>query len=160
MHFDEKFWLAIAFLTFTALILKFVGPAISKMLNAASQKIVDEMSKAREMRKKAAELLVQAEKFHQESSEYAKRMIEDAKIEAQRLINLTTEAIESEVKKKTDAVLERVKVEEERAIRDIKSDIILTSIKIMNEQIAKDMGERNHEHLVDQAIKDFAKVVH
>ena len=36
---NEKFWLAIAFLSFVALIIKYVGPIIAKALDNKSKKI-------------------------------------------------------------------------------------------------------------------------
>ena len=52
--FNEKFWLAIAFLTFVGLIIKYVGPKITKSLDQKSKEIAEEILAAKEMKEKAA----------------------------------------------------------------------------------------------------------
>ena len=63
MHFDEKFWLAVAFFTFVALMAKYVWPIIAKSLDAGSKKIAEEILAAQEMKKEAEKLLAKAEKI-------------------------------------------------------------------------------------------------
>ena len=69
--FNEKFWLAIAFLTFVGLIIKYVGPKITKSLDQKSKEIAEEILAAKEMKEKAAKLLATAEAYYKESLYYS-----------------------------------------------------------------------------------------
>ena len=59
--FDEKFYLALAFLTFLGLIVKFVWPKIADALDANSKKIAQELLEAQELKERAQKLLKDAE---------------------------------------------------------------------------------------------------
>ncbi len=158
-HFDEKFWLAMAFLAFLALLLKFAKSAIIKSLEAKSQQIAKEILDAKEMKEKAAQLLAKAEKFAQESELYAQKVIKDAEIEALKYANETKKTIEEEVAKKTAAALERIKMEEQLAVSQIKEKIINGALSEFTEKFAKDQNNEQHKILNDKAIKDLEKLL-
>ena len=55
--FDEKFWLAIAFVVFIVFIYKFLGNKINSMLNEKSQQIASDLLLASQAKEKAEKLL-------------------------------------------------------------------------------------------------------
>ena len=71
---DEKFWLAIAFVLFIIFIYKFLGYKISSMLNEKSQQIARDLLMASQAKEKAEKLLKEAQDYHQQSIEYAKKL--------------------------------------------------------------------------------------
>ena len=73
--FNEKFWLAIAFVAFLALLLKFARTAITKSLDDKSKAIAEEILAAKDLKEKAVKLLAHAEKFSSESSSDRKSVV-------------------------------------------------------------------------------------
>lgn len=157
---NEKFWLAIAFLSFVTLIIKYVGPIITKALDNKSKQIAEEILAAKEMKEKAAKLLEKAEKYYQESTTYADQLIKDAEIEAQKFAVESKQLLETEVAKKTAAALDRVKLEEESAIREIKTRIVASAMQNLTANLDKTVDKNKHDQLVSRSIQDLEKIIH
>lgn len=159
INFDEKFWLAIAFCTFAALIIKFVKPIICKALGDKSQAIAQEILDAKEMKDKAQKLLSEAEKYCSESKQYSEKLLKDAEAEAKKFATESKEQIEAEVAKKTAASITRIKSEEEAAIRKIKNKIVSSTINTISENISKEMTQDHQDHLIKEAASTITKSV-
>lgn len=156
-HFDEKFWLALAFLTFLALLIKLAKSTILKSLNEKSQEIAKEILNAKEMKEKAAKLLDKAEKYAHDSELYAQKLIKDAEIEALKYSVESKKLVDEEISKKTAATLERIKMEETIAINKIKEKIITSAIANFSENFAKSQNLTSHQTLNEKALKDLEK---
>ena len=126
---DPKFWLSISFLIFLALMLKYLMPKITVDLDNKSKQIADQIADAKKMREQAEELLISAKKHNEDSINYCQKLIEDAKNEASKLLADSQNSLEEELAKKTALAKERIKAEEEKTIREIKSGIIEVVIK-------------------------------
>lgn len=154
---NEKFWLAISFTSFVILMIKFVKPIILKSLDTKSQEIAEEIDTAKKMKEQAAELLVQAEKYHNESKKFADKLISDADLEAQKFATDAKQSAEDEVAKKTAASIERIKIEEVIAIREIKTKIVSSTIESISNNIGSEMNNEQHNHLVAKSVQDLGK---
>lgn len=157
--FNEKFWLAISFVTFILLLIKFVRPQMAKALDGKSKAIAEEIMAAKEMKERAIQLLAKAEKYSAESASYAQKLIKDAEAEAEKFAAEARQTLDQEISKKTAASIERIKLEEIGAIRDIKTKIVAAAMENLSENIAAKMDQKNHEQLVAQATQDFEKVI-
>lgn len=153
INFDEKFWLAIAFLTFAIFIFKKVGPLLSKALDDQSEAIAKELKDAKELKEKATKLLEDAEKFSSESKNYAEKLLKDAEIEAQKFTDNSQRLIEEEIAKKTNATIERIKIEEESAIRKLKEQIITSTISNLSNNLSEKLTNQHQDHLIQEATK-------
>ncbi|MES2678040.1 MAG: hypothetical protein V4612_07015 [Pseudomonadota bacterium] len=156
---DPKFWLSISFLIFLALVIKFVLPKIILALDSKSKQIADQIIAAKQMKEKAEQLLLAAKKHHEESLAYCQKLIEDAKAEAAKLVADSQKSLGEELAKKTDLAKERIALEEEKTIREIKSGIISAAIKIIATKAANLSGNSAAD-LSKKAIDDISKMVH
>lgn len=147
---DEKFWLAIAFLAFVFLLYKYVWPILSKTIADHSNQIAKDLLDAKEMKEKALNLLKESEEQYQKSLEFSKKLIIDAENEAKKLFEDAKMAIEKDVAKKTEALNNRIKNEEEKTIRDIKEKIIkMAFVNVENEL------KNSENNIVKRAIDDI-----
>ncbi len=160
MFHDPKFWLAVTFITFIALIIKIAGRKITKSIEEKAKLIAEEILAAKEMKERAAALLIKAEKHLEDSENYAAKLLQDAENEAKKFAEEAAEMMEIEISKKTSAAMERIKMEEAIAIREIKNRIVNSAVDNLSSNIDKDLNASNHEKLIDQAINDFEKVIH
>jgi F-type H+-transporting ATPase subunit b len=151
--FDEKFWLSVAFFFFLILAIKYVWPKLAKALDDKAKQISEEILAAKNIREKAEKFLLIAEKHYQESITYAEKLMKDAELDAQRLIKESQEILEKEIAKKTSAALDRIKFEEEIAIREIKEKIISSAMESLVTDLKLD--QKNHDQLIEKAAQDF-----
>lgn len=154
--FDEKFWLAIAFFSFLALLIKFVFPIISKSLENKAKKIADDINDAKLMKEKASKLLIEAEKSYKESLNFAEKIINDAKLESSKISIETAKALEKEINKKIEIALERIKSSEEAVIREIKIKIISSAINELSKNF--NLQKRDHWKIIENSIKNFQRI--
>ncbi len=158
--FNEKFWLAISFTAFVIFIIKYVRPTIARALDNKSKAIAEEILAAKELKEKAVKLLEKAKKHQKEAEEYAQNLVKNAEIEAQNFANESQKILETEIAKKTIAAIERIKIEETAAIREIKSKIVSLAIENISKNISSELTENHHDQLNTKAVEDFKKVVH
>ncbi len=156
---DPKFWLAISFLIFLALIIKYALPKIISILDSKSQQIAKQISDAQQMKERAEGLLLAAKKYHEESLLYCQKLIENAKDDATKLLTDAQQSMEQELSKKTALAKERIALEEARAIREIKSSIIQAAIKTIETKSAN-ISNNSSGNLTKKAIDDIGKIVH
>lgn len=159
MIFDEKFWLAIAFLGFVVAVIKFVAPMIKNQLELKSRQIAQELLDAKEAKEEAKRLLLAAQKMYQEAMLSADKIIKDSASEAQKFLQEAQAAANAEMAKKMSALETRIKSEEEQAIREIKLSVINAAIKKVQENLQV-MQKNNSENLVKKAVNDVSKIVH
>lgn len=157
---NEKFWLAIAFFTFAALIIKYVGPIITKALDKKSKQIAEDILMAKELKEKAQKLLENAEKYFAESMNFAEKLKKDAEIEVKQFAEESQKNLEAEINTRTNAALQRIKIEEESAVREIKVSIISKAVEGLSTGLTKGLDQKNHEILISKAASDFAKIIH
>ena len=133
---------------------------IAKILDQKTKQIADEIATAKMMKEKAEKLLIEAEKFHKDSIEFSNNLLLSAELESQKLITEAQKSLEDEINKKIAAAEERIKTEEEKLIRDIKSKIIMAAIQVVEENILKSDKKKRSESSIEKAIEDFSKTVH
>lgn len=157
--FDERFWLAIAFLSFVALIVRHVAPIISKQLDAKSKQIAEELLAAKEMKEKAERMLAASEERYAEAIVFAEQVIKDSSMEAQKYFDEALKLAEAEISKKMVAVENRIKQEQERTVREIKIKIIDSALQVVQSNL-NNVQKAQSDHLVKRAVDDVSKLVH
>lgn len=157
--FDEKFWLGVAFVTFVAILWKLAGKKIIKIIDENSEQIAHDIELAKQSREKAELALARAEKYLEESKAYSKKLIADAQKEAEDILLKANSSCEDEVKKKMDAKHKRIHTEEQALIREVKREIIRSSIEAIIENIKNDLTQEESQNLISTSIKDLDRII-
>jgi F-type H+-transporting ATPase subunit b len=156
---DEKFWLAIAFLAFVLLVLKYVWPILSQKISDESKNIAAQLLSVKEMKEKAEKLLADSQKKYDDALVSSAQLIEDAKKEATKLLKDSKDSIESDIAKKMAALENRIKSEEEKTVREIKSRIISSAFDSFESGL-KNAQKNNLDKVAKSAVDDLSKVIH
>jgi len=136
LFLSTKFWLAVSFFIFVVALIKLAGPVIIRALSNKAKEVAQTLNEAREIKQQAEQVLIDSKRYQQESVEYSRKLIAEAKSEAEELIRQTKEALQAELNKKTNLTKERIAIEEEKVIRTLKTDIISKAIdKIENSAV-------------------------
>ncbi len=154
----EKFWLAVAFLSFVTLMIKYVWPLLAKALDSKSKSIAEEILAAKEMKDGAEKLLAKAEKLHHEAVLFAQKLVKDTENEVQKLIAESQQILDEELAKRKTAALDRIKFEEESAIRELKIKIVNSALGKLTKEL--DLGQEGHEKLIEKTLNNLDKTVH
>lgn len=155
---NEKFWLAIAFFSLLMVLIKYAWPHIARTLDSQSKQIAEEILAAKEMKEKAAALLIKAEKYHDDALHYAQKLVKDAEDESKKFAAESKQILEAELAKKTAAAIERIKLEESHAMREVKTRIIASALETVRNDLAKNMSAAQHDELLKRATSDFEKI--
>lgn len=158
IHFDEKFWLAIAFFAFLLLLAKYVFPTISKSLGNKSQDIAKELLEAKELKEKAAKLLEAADQYHKESQNFAKKLLEDAQKEADKFLQDAQASIAKDLEKKTAAAKVRIQYAEENALKQVQRSIIASAINEIQKEAEAGLNKEQSDYIIKEAAKTFEKI--
>ena len=158
MLHDPRFWLAISFCIFLGLMIKYVWPIIIRMIDGKTKSIADEIDSALEIKNKAQALMLEAEKYQQETLNYAHKLIEDARAEANSIINSAKHVAEQEVAKKLAVAMQRINQEEEKIIREVKSRIINNAIKTIADKLPAN-SKKSSDFVIETAISDLNKII-
>ena len=150
MIHDPKFWLAISFIVFVILMIKYALPLILKGLDSKVIKITNLLKDAEDSKKKADQLLKDAEKYLEDSVKFGDQIVKDAAIESQKITEDYRVSVEKEIAKKLSVSEERIKSSEERIVREIKSKIVESAINA----IANNIDDVADEKALDQATKN------
>lgn len=153
--FNEKFWLAIAFFSFLSLLIKFVFPKIAKNLDSQSKKIAEDILEAKKLREGAQKLLEEAQAFHKYSIEHSQKIITDAIEEAKKIEINSKKSLEDQIKKISDIALERLKSEEESAIRQVKVNILNEAVEQFS---AINFNDNEHNKIIEKALEKISKI--
>ena len=160
MHFvDAKFWLAIAFFTFLLIIYKLAWLFLSKMIAGKADQIAKDLNDAKEAKARAESLLEKAQQSLDKSLENSKQIIAEAEDEAKKLIADSKKAVEDEINRKVGALNERLKAEEEKAVRDIKSKIVAAALQSVKDDLS-DIDKDKVANVVKKSIDDISKIIH
>ena len=150
MIHDPKFWLAISFIVFVILMIKYALPLILKSLDSKVIKITNLLKDAEDSKKKADQLLKDAEKYLEDSVKFGDQIVKDAAIESQKITEDYIVSVKKEIAKKLSVSEERIKSSEERIVREIKSKIVESAINA----IANNIDDVADEKALDQATKN------
>ncbi len=150
MFHDPKFWLAISFVIFVALIIKYAFPVILKMIDGKVDQITKSIKDVQEAKITAEKLLKDAQQYYDDSVKYGDKIIKDAVAESKNIMQEYKIAIEDEINKKVEAAHARIKTSEEMVIREIKSKIIESAVQA----IAKNIEYVTNEKSLDEATKN------
>ena len=150
-------WVAISFVVFVLLAVKFAGKSINAALDKKIAEIKADIETAERLKKEAQDLLADFQNKQRDAEKAALQIIEQAKQSA-RAVQEAAEADLSESMARREAQLtERLKRVEEKAIADIQNHAADLALKATREIVEKTLDEKASTKLLDQAIQSVSK---
>ena len=102
MFEDPEFWVAIAFVIFLGILVKFGVPKMAlSALDTRSDRIRQALDEAHRLRSEAQDVLAQYQKKRDEAEKEAQAIIENARLEAERLAAEAKSKVEEFVSRRT-----------------------------------------------------------
>ena len=134
MEFDATFWVAISFVIFfVGLVYLKVPQKVNDLLTKMIVDIKKEIDESEKLRTESKELLVKAKNKLDSAEKEKKRIIDDAKSDAERLIIEMNDKFHNSSELKKNLAQNKINQMKDNAIKDIKN----TSIKIAIDSVKK-----------------------
>jgi F-type H+-transporting ATPase subunit b len=150
-------WVAISFVIFVAMAVKFAGKKITSALDAKIAQIKADIETAERLKKEAQDLFADFEKKQRDAEAIAAKIIEDAKASARLVQEQAEQDLTQSMQRREEQLVQRLKQIEERAIADIQNHAADLAIAATREIVAKTLDEKTSKNLVDQAIQSVSK---
>jgi F-type H+-transporting ATPase subunit b len=160
MLHDPKFWLAVAFFIFVGAAIKYIIPVVIKMIDQKRNQISENLNQANELRLSALKLLEEAEKYYQDSITLSSELIERARKESEIILESSKKVVEAELNTKMNLATQKIKQEEEKAIRQMKSAIVSAAIKTIEDSLFNSDNKKISQGTTNKAISNISKLIH
>jgi len=158
---NTDFIVLIGFLVFIGILLYFKVPGkVAEMLDARANSIRADLNEAKALREEAQTLLASFERQQKEVKVQAKRIVENAKDEANRAAAQAKEDIATSVARRLAAAEEQIETAKSAAIKEVRDQAVLVAVAAAREVIANQMTAEDGNALIDDAISQVGAKLH
>ncbi len=157
---DPAFWVAIAFVAFVGVMIKFAYGKIVGALDERAAGIKSELDEAVKLREEAQSLLAGYQRKQRDAVSEAEDIIAQAKADAERLATDAEAALEAEVKRRTDMALDKIAQAEAQVVQDVRNTSIEVAIKAAEKLISENLDDAKARSLIDESISDIEGKLH
>ena len=159
---DAETWVAIAFILFIIILLRFGWSRIVNALDNRAKLIKQELDEARNLREQAQSILADYQSKKQNSEKEISKIIEKAKIETESNIQISLKNHKDLLNRRKKNAEEKIIQAKERVLQDIKEAIVDISIDASKALIQENFTDSHGKKLADEASakidKDFLKL--
>jgi F-type H+-transporting ATPase subunit b len=151
----------IGFLAFLSILFYFGVPAmLGGMLDKRAATIRAELDEARALREEAQTLLASYERKAREVEEQAKRIIAEARTNAEDAANEAKGEIERSIARRLAAAEDQIASAEAKASRAVRDRAASVAIAVAGEVIAKNTSAADQNKMIDDAITQVERQLH
>jgi F-type H+-transporting ATPase subunit b len=122
MFEDPEFWVALAFVIFMGILVKFGVPKMAlSALDERSDRIKQALDEAQRLRSEAQAVLTQYQKKREEAEKEAQAIIVSARVEAERLAGEAKGKVEEFIARRTKMAESKIAQAEAQALADVRA---------------------------------------
>lgn len=150
------FWMTIIFLIVFFILAKFGFPVITGMVEKRTKRIDEALKAAKKAEDAIAHLEQEQERLMAETRNQQARLLQEAASERDRIISQAKEQAAAEAGKIIDDAKARIEREKEEALRDMRREVALMSMKIAEKVVRKDLeSDGAQKQLVDKLLDEI-----
>lgn len=153
--FDEKFWVAAAFVIFVALVTPKMWPAITSRLDARSQRIRDELDEAVRLREEAQALLSQYQRQQRDAEQEAQAIIDQAQAEAKQMIDAAERRLDEQMIRREQMAKDKIAQTEAEAVAALRAAAADIAVDAATDVIRQQLDAARADDLIEHAISDL-----
>lgn len=157
---DPKFWVALSFVTFIALMAKPVGRFIASALDGRGARIRAELEEATRLRVEAQELVSAYQKKQRESMEEAEQIVSAAREQALRMGREAESALKATIEARTKAATDKIAQAEAQALKDVQAHVVDVAVAAARTLLIEKAGSLGAGDAVAQAVADLDRKLH
>ena len=157
LYVGDMLFVMITFLVLMWLVKIVAWKPITKMMQARSDKIVNDIDSAKESRTKAAELAQKRQAELDKTRDDANTIINTAKQNGQRQQEQIVEDARNEASNLKSSAEKDIEQERQEALANSRKDVASLSVEIASKIISKELNEDDQKGLVDSYIEGLGK---
>jgi len=155
MFEDPEFWVALAFVIFVGILVKFGVPKMAlSALDARSDRIKQALDEAHRLRSEAQEVLTQYQKKRDEAEKEAQAIIVSARAEAERLASEAKGKVEEFIARRTKMAEGKIAQAEAQAVADVRAAAADAAVAAAEKILVQSTHGAAAENLIAKGISD------
>ena len=158
-YLDPKFWVAVSFLIFLALVGRTAWARITEMLDGRAERVREELAEAARLRTEAEALLRQAEADRSAALVEAKTMIANATAEAARVATAAVAEAEASAKRRERMAMDRIGAAEGAALAEVRSAAAEVATAAARDVIGQRLDATADAAMIDRAVADLPRML-
>ena len=152
------FWMTVIFAIVFFVLAKFGFPVITGMVEKRHRRIEDALEAARKAEEAIAHLTQEQERIMDQTRAEQALVKKEAALERDRMISAAREQAQVEAQKIIDEAKARIAEEKEDALRDMRREVALLSMKIAEQVVRKDLeSDDSQRRLVDALVNEMSE---
>lgn len=153
---NTNFVVSIAFIAFIAILIYLKVPAkITRLLDNREQSIRDEINGATSILEESKSLLADLEREHKSNIIKAEKIVQDAELEAKRLLSESKKEIRSSIERKIKLAEEQIQATEDSVIKSIKDRAIDKAFLVAESQLTELPKSQLKSSIVEDSLKSL-----
>jgi F-type H+-transporting ATPase subunit b len=153
-----QLWVIATFVVMLVLLAKLAFKPIGDALERRGQTIKAALDDAEKSRVDAKKLMEDYQKQIAEARNEANKVIEEARVLGEKVRKEVVDKANAEASAVVQRAQEEIVRQKEKGVQELKDTVASLSVQIASRVIEKEVNEATHRQLVDNLIKDLAKV--
>jgi F-type H+-transporting ATPase subunit b len=153
MHFDETFWVGLAFLTIIALLYKKIAQFLLAALDKKSQNIESELREAVKLRKEAQEIRDSYYHKYEEAVQHSKELIANAEIDIEKMLHQANLDIKASTKNNIALTCEKIKEREVQIIDEMRNKAVVIAFDGAKDILISKLDAKKNDQLISESAK-------
>ena len=160
MNIDATFWVAVSFIIFIGLLIYLKVPQkIDLTLKESIKKIKDEIENAEKLKDEAKNILSENETKVSKSKNEIKKLLQDAKDQAEKNIIKTNEEFHNVIENRKKSAEEKIRQMKAQAIKDVKNSSVNIAIKAVEKIIQNSIDKKKLDKIYLSSIEETKKIL-
>ena len=156
MFEDPEFWVALAFVIFIGILIKFGVPKmVFSSLDERSDRIKQALDEAQRLRSEAQAVLTQYQKKREEAEKEAQAIIVSARVEAERLAGEAKGKVEEFIARRTKMAESKIAQAEAQALADVRAAAADAAVAAAEKVLVQTTHGAAAESLIAKGISDL-----
>lgn len=157
---EAEFWVSIAFVIATAVVIWKARGALLGMLDRRAEKIKAELDEARRLAEEAQKTLAQHQLRQRDALKEAEAIIAQARADAERSAQEGRKDLAAALERRKRLAAEKLALEEQKALDEVRAAAVDVAISAVRRILAEDLDPKRKAALVDQAIAALPETLH
>jgi F-type H+-transporting ATPase subunit b len=150
-------WTILTFLLLLTVLAKFAWKPLLKMLKDREELIRSSLEDAEKAKEKLERLNAEGEAIINQARSEAQSILSEGKAIAAKLKDETLDVAKVQAKKIASEAEKQINIEKDKAIAEIKSEVVNLSISIAEKLINKNISPEDNKALIDESLSNIKK---
>ncbi len=147
-------WTILTFLLLLTVLAKFAWKPLLKMLKDREEMIRNSLDDAEKAQAELARLNAEGEEIINKARSEAQEILSQGKASASKMKEDTLNDAKEKAKSITDDAQKQIQVEKEKAIAEIKGEVVNLSLSVAEKLIKKNLSPEDNKALIDESLSN------